>query len=73
MGYTMNGSNFFGKGNSSPSPAKTGVTVGGKKSTKVRDGKKTRKEMNKAKKANTNAKTTAGKVKSSKDFYGSAF
>ena len=56
------------------SPAKqVGVTVKGKKSTTVRDGKKTRKEMKKAKKANTNAKTTAGKVKSSKDFYSSAF
>jgi len=69
----MKGSSFFGKGSSSPSPNKTGVTVGGKKSTKVRDGKKTRKEMKEARKANTNAKTTAGKVKSSKDFYSSAF
>ena len=66
------------KGNWQPhqfrSPAKqVGVTVGGKKATDVNDSKKTRKEMKKAKKANTNAKTTKGKVKSSKDFYGSAF
>ena len=56
------------------SPAKqVGVGVSGKPATQTNDLSKTKKSMKKAKKANTNAKTTAGKVKSSKDFYGAAF